>query len=234
MICSNIVDEWQRHGKRRIRLDLLNGMRITALTTVADDSRTMLSCGLVKLAPLSYRSYRRCRSPFTAKSFLCKRRGRPGLGCFQEINSIVCGTLRALCKSRGLKGRQLSLLYEEHIMSKRMRNLLMVLGAAGTAAVLSAAPAYGLDRASDLGRFGPALDSDAYGSVERDQIAQDQAAALSTPNVAEHSGIAGGSAPAMEGTQGVTGFRARMAQRLEYASDTAVSPTSDRAIIESD
>jgi len=46
MACSNIVDERQRHGKRRYRLDLLNGMRIAALTTVADDSRTMLSRGL--------------------------------------------------------------------------------------------------------------------------------------------------------------------------------------------
>jgi hypothetical protein len=41
-----IINERQRHGKRRIRLDLLNGMRIAALTTVADESRTMLSCGL--------------------------------------------------------------------------------------------------------------------------------------------------------------------------------------------
>jgi hypothetical protein len=30
--------KWQRLGKRRIRLDLLNGMRIAALTTVTDDS----------------------------------------------------------------------------------------------------------------------------------------------------------------------------------------------------
>jgi hypothetical protein len=46
MACSNVVDEWQRHGKRRIRLDLLNGMRIAALTTFADESRTMLINGL--------------------------------------------------------------------------------------------------------------------------------------------------------------------------------------------
>ena len=46
MICSKIVDERQRHGKRRIRLNLMNGMRITALTTVTDDSRTMLLVGL--------------------------------------------------------------------------------------------------------------------------------------------------------------------------------------------
>jgi hypothetical protein len=33
-------------GERRIRLDLLNGMRIAALTTVTDDSQTLLSGGL--------------------------------------------------------------------------------------------------------------------------------------------------------------------------------------------
>jgi hypothetical protein len=48
MICSSIVDERQRHGKRRIRLDLSNGMRIVALTNVADDSRTMLNNGLTQ------------------------------------------------------------------------------------------------------------------------------------------------------------------------------------------
>jgi hypothetical protein len=46
IICSKIVDGRQRHGRRRIRLDLLNGMRIAALTTVADESRTMLLSGL--------------------------------------------------------------------------------------------------------------------------------------------------------------------------------------------
>jgi hypothetical protein len=46
IVCSKIANERQRHGKRRIRLDLLNGMRISALTTVADESRTMLSSGL--------------------------------------------------------------------------------------------------------------------------------------------------------------------------------------------
>jgi hypothetical protein len=40
------VDERQRHGRRRIRLDLMNGMRIAGLTTVADESRTMLRSGL--------------------------------------------------------------------------------------------------------------------------------------------------------------------------------------------
>jgi hypothetical protein len=42
----NIVDERQRHGKRRNRLDLSNGMRLSPLTNVTDDSRTMLSGGL--------------------------------------------------------------------------------------------------------------------------------------------------------------------------------------------
>jgi hypothetical protein len=35
-------------GNVEIRLDLSNGMRIAALTTVADDSRTMLINGLAK------------------------------------------------------------------------------------------------------------------------------------------------------------------------------------------
>jgi hypothetical protein len=42
----NIVDERQRHGKRRNRLDLTNGMRLSPLANVTDDSRTMLSGGL--------------------------------------------------------------------------------------------------------------------------------------------------------------------------------------------
>jgi hypothetical protein len=46
MVCSKIVDERQRHGSRRIRLELMNGMHITVLTTVADDPRTMLFGGL--------------------------------------------------------------------------------------------------------------------------------------------------------------------------------------------
>ena len=46
IVCSKIVNERQRHGNRRIRLDLSNGMHIAALTTVADDSRTMLTSGL--------------------------------------------------------------------------------------------------------------------------------------------------------------------------------------------
>jgi hypothetical protein len=46
MICSILIEERRRHGKRRFRLDLSNGMRIAALTTVADDSLTMLCGGL--------------------------------------------------------------------------------------------------------------------------------------------------------------------------------------------
>jgi hypothetical protein len=42
MTSSTMVDERQRHGKRRIRLDLSNGMRLAPLTTVTDESRTML------------------------------------------------------------------------------------------------------------------------------------------------------------------------------------------------
>jgi hypothetical protein len=48
IVCSKIVNERQRHGKRRIRLDLLNGMRLTPLATVADESQTMLINGLVQ------------------------------------------------------------------------------------------------------------------------------------------------------------------------------------------
>jgi hypothetical protein len=46
IIRSKIVSERQRHGTRQFRLELLNGMRIAALTIVADESRTMLSSGL--------------------------------------------------------------------------------------------------------------------------------------------------------------------------------------------
>jgi hypothetical protein len=49
MACSNIVDERQRHGKRRNRLNLSNGMRcLAALTTVTDESRTKLCDGLTR------------------------------------------------------------------------------------------------------------------------------------------------------------------------------------------
>jgi hypothetical protein len=58
IVCSKIVNERQRHGSRRIRLDLMNGMHITALATVADDPRTMLSGGLApqRLTPLRART----------------------------------------------------------------------------------------------------------------------------------------------------------------------------------
>ncbi|PMX94521.1 hypothetical protein C1X54_38700, partial [Pseudomonas sp. GW460-13] len=56
MACSTIVDEWQRHGKRRIRLDLSNGMRLAPLTTVADESRTRLSSGLTPWRPIASRA----------------------------------------------------------------------------------------------------------------------------------------------------------------------------------
>jgi hypothetical protein len=55
MACSNIVDERQCHGKRRIRLDLSNGVRIAALATVADDPRTMLNSGLTARRPTTPR-----------------------------------------------------------------------------------------------------------------------------------------------------------------------------------
>jgi hypothetical protein len=41
-------------GKRQVRLDLLNGMRIAALTTVADESQTMLSGGLAKARTIEW------------------------------------------------------------------------------------------------------------------------------------------------------------------------------------
>jgi len=56
MACSTIVDERQRHGKRRIRLDLSNGMRLAPLATVADDSRTMLGNGLTTRRPTTPRA----------------------------------------------------------------------------------------------------------------------------------------------------------------------------------
>jgi hypothetical protein len=45
-----MVDERQRHGRRRSRLDLSNGMRLAPLTTVADEPRTMLRSGLANVA----------------------------------------------------------------------------------------------------------------------------------------------------------------------------------------
>jgi hypothetical protein len=48
---SIVVCERQRHGKRRFRLDLSNGMRLAPLTTVADEFRTMLRSGLTPQRP---------------------------------------------------------------------------------------------------------------------------------------------------------------------------------------
>jgi hypothetical protein len=48
IVCSKMIDERRRHGKRRIRLDLLNGMHIAVLATVADESRTTLINGLAQ------------------------------------------------------------------------------------------------------------------------------------------------------------------------------------------
>jgi hypothetical protein len=56
MLCSTTVDERQRHGRRRFRLDLSNGMRLAPLTTVADDPRTMLTSGLANVALRSPRA----------------------------------------------------------------------------------------------------------------------------------------------------------------------------------
>jgi hypothetical protein len=56
MISSIIVNEWQRHGKRRNRLDLSNGMRLSPLTNVTDDSPTMLRDGLAPRRPITPRA----------------------------------------------------------------------------------------------------------------------------------------------------------------------------------
>jgi hypothetical protein len=56
MTSPTIVDERQRHGKRRIRLDLSNGMRLAPLATVADDPRTMLRSGLTPRRPTTPRA----------------------------------------------------------------------------------------------------------------------------------------------------------------------------------
>ena len=46
MVCSKLIKKGSTMGNVEIRLDLLNGMRIAALTTVTDESRTMLVTGL--------------------------------------------------------------------------------------------------------------------------------------------------------------------------------------------
>jgi hypothetical protein len=56
MLCPTIVDERQRHARRRSGLDLSNGMRLATLTTVADDLRTMLRSGLATVAPQTPRA----------------------------------------------------------------------------------------------------------------------------------------------------------------------------------
>jgi len=69
IVCCKIVNEWQRHGSRRIRLDLMNGMHITVLTTVADDSRTMLSGGLAPQRLTSLRPRTNAYSVISALPF---------------------------------------------------------------------------------------------------------------------------------------------------------------------
>jgi hypothetical protein len=56
--CSKTFNERQRHGSRRIRLDLMNGMHIAVPTTVADNPQTPLSGGLApqRLSPLRART----------------------------------------------------------------------------------------------------------------------------------------------------------------------------------
>ncbi len=69
MVRSKIVNERQRYGKRRIRLDLSNGMRIAALTTVADDSRTMLTSGLTSRRRITLRARTNAVSVISALPF---------------------------------------------------------------------------------------------------------------------------------------------------------------------
>jgi hypothetical protein len=69
IVCSKIVNERQRHGSRRIRLDLMNGMRLTPLTTVADDPRTMLSGGLAPQRPPPPRARTNAYSVISAPPF---------------------------------------------------------------------------------------------------------------------------------------------------------------------
>jgi len=64
-----IVDERQRHGTRRIRLDLSNGMRLAPLTTVTDDSPTMLSNGLAARRALTPRTRTNDGSVISAPPF---------------------------------------------------------------------------------------------------------------------------------------------------------------------
>jgi len=69
MLCPIIVDERQRHARRRSRLDLSNGMRLAPLTTVADDLRTMLSSGLAPRRPTTPQARTNDVSVMTALPF---------------------------------------------------------------------------------------------------------------------------------------------------------------------
>ncbi|MGP1684051.1 MAG: hypothetical protein ACTS8S_17160, partial [Giesbergeria sp.] len=85
MACSIMVSERQRHGKRRNRLDLSNGMRLTPLTNVTDESRTMLRTGLTTGAGLRRRSHHRvvglAALPFAfLRQSVFLRHTRPGTG----------------------------------------------------------------------------------------------------------------------------------------------------------
>jgi len=64
-----MVDEGQRLSRRRIRLDLTNGMRLSPLTTVADDLRTMLRSGLAPQRPSTPWARRNDVSVMTALPF---------------------------------------------------------------------------------------------------------------------------------------------------------------------
>jgi hypothetical protein len=69
MACSIIVDERRRHGKRRNRLDLSNGMRLAPLTNITDDSRTMLRDGLALRRRLTPRTRTNDVSVISASPF---------------------------------------------------------------------------------------------------------------------------------------------------------------------
>jgi hypothetical protein len=104
MIHSTMVEGRQRHGNRQIRLDLLNGMRITALATVADESRTMLLSGLAIARTNGVSVISALPSAlFSALMFFCLRRGLDGLGML-ETNCATCHQLAALLL--GIEGRQ--------------------------------------------------------------------------------------------------------------------------------
>jgi hypothetical protein len=80
IVRSRFVNEWQHHGKRRIRLDLSSGMRLAPLTNVADESRTMLANGLAKARTNGWSVIAALPSTFYRKSFLRERLPRHGVG----------------------------------------------------------------------------------------------------------------------------------------------------------